>query len=180
MKVGSQAPDFLLTDKDGVAVNLSAIESEFVVIYFYPKDDTPGCTIEGIEFSACLSKLKKLGATVIGISGGDDASKAKFCAKHKLKVTLLSDTDLSVSKAYGAFGEKSFMGRRYKGILRKTFVVSGERKLVKIFDSVTAKGHAAEVVAFLESGVVAADVVAPTPKVQRVRKGLGKKRAPTK
>ncbi len=177
MKIGSKAPDFILTDKDGVAVNLSTIESEFVVIYFYPKDDTPGCTIEGSEFSAALSKFKKLGATVIGISGGDDASKAKFCAKHKLKVTLLSDTDLSVSKAYGAFGEKSFMGRKYKGILRKTFVVDGERKLLKIFDSVTAKGHAAEVVAFLTSG---GEAEGGQSQVPRVKKGRGKKRVSSK
>ncbi|HMO01702.1 MAG TPA: thioredoxin-dependent thiol peroxidase [Oligoflexia bacterium] len=148
LKEGSSAPEFKLTDRTGKVYSLSSFAGKTTVLYFYPKDDTPGCTIEAKEFSAMLGKFEKLGVVVIGISGGDDGAKEKFCEKHDLKVLLLSDTSFVVSKKYGAFGEKKFMGKTYNGILRKTFIIDSVSKIVKIYDDVKAEGHASEVYDF--------------------------------
>ena len=118
VKVGGKAPAFTLKDKDGKAYALKDIPGAFRILYFYPKDDTPGCTIEAKAFSKDLDKFKKLGATIVGISGGDEKTKTKFCKKYDLNILLLSDTDFKVSDAYGQYGEKSFMGRKYMGISR--------------------------------------------------------------
>ena len=142
---GKKAPNFKLRDKDGNYLALADLDNEFVVVYFYPKDDTPGCTIEATGFSKKLKSFEMAGAAVIGISGGDDASKAKFCTKHKLKLTLLSDPDFKVATAYEAYGDKQFMGKKFKGILRKTFLLDGKGKVLKIFEKVTPEGHAQEV-----------------------------------
>ncbi len=144
IKEGQKAPKFSLSDKDGVAHKVPAA-GEYTVLFFYPKDNTPGCTIEAKEFSAMLKKFVSRGATVFGISGGTDKTKAAFCTKHKLSVTLLTDGDFAVATKYGAFGDKKFMGRTYKGILRKTFIIDKAGKIVKIFDSVKPAGHAEEV-----------------------------------
>ena len=100
IKIGQVAPDFSLTDKSGVTYKLSAAKGAYTIVYFYPKDDTPGCTIEAKEFSDALSAFEKLGVSIFGVSGGDDKTKAKFCTKYKLKVSLLSDKDYAVAKAY--------------------------------------------------------------------------------
>ena len=110
LSVNSPAPDFSLKDKDGKIHSLKKIKSPFIILYFYPKDDTPGCTIEAISFTNHLDELKKLKAEVIGISGGTEETKKKFCEKHNLKVRLLSDDTFNVCKAYGVYGEKSFLG----------------------------------------------------------------------
>lgn len=149
LETGDKAPDFSLCDRRGKAHRLSDLRGRTVVLYFYPKDDTPGCTIEAVEFNALLDRFKKLGAEIVGVSGGDDRSKSKFCEKHDLEVTLLSDSDFEVSKRYGAYGEKSFMGRKFKGILRTTFVLSANREVIKRFDNVKAKNHAEAVLEFL-------------------------------
>jgi peroxiredoxin Q/BCP len=148
---GKKAPDFALTDKSGAVVELSSFKSPFTVLFFYPKDDTPGCTIESKEFSKNLDKLKKAGATVIGISGGSDASKAAFCKKYGLKTLMLSDPDFKTAAKYGAYGDKSFMGRSYKGILRKTFILDKSHKVIKIYDKVSPEGHSKEVIEFLKT-----------------------------
>lgn len=149
LTVGDKAPDFTLCDKDGNAINLSSIEADFTVVYFYPKDDTPGCTLEAQGFSASLKDFKKLGTLVLGISGGDELSKQKFCSKYELEVTLLSDPDFSVAKKYGSYGEKNFMGKKSMGILRKTFVLNAEKQIIKIYDKVDTKTHSDDVLTFL-------------------------------
>lgn len=145
IKEGKKAPAFALKDRNGETHRLSKIDSDYVVLFFYPKDSTPGCTIEASEFTKDLKKFEKAGATVIGISGGDEKSKAKFCEKHNLKTLLLSDTDFSISDKYGVYGEKKFMGRTFMGINRTTFVIGPDRKVIKVFDKVKPKGHSREV-----------------------------------
>lgn len=147
---GNIAPNFSLKDKNGKIHSLNEIKSKFIVLYFYPKDDTPGCTVEGIEFSQHKEALKKLGAEIIGISGGNNESKKKFCEKHDLTVILLSDTDFSISKKYGVYGEKSFMGRKFMGIKRTTFLIS-QGKIIKVFENVKPESHIQEVISFLQN-----------------------------
>lgn len=154
MQEGNSAPDFSLTDKDGLNYSLGSFAEPYLVLFFYPKDDTPGCTVEAKGFSDALAELATLGARIVGISGGTDKTKGKFCAKHGLEVLLLSDTDFSVAKAYGVFGPKKFMGRTYEGIARQTFVLgapnaAGERAIIKHFTAVTPATHVAEVREFL-------------------------------
>ncbi|MBS3092998.1 peroxiredoxin [Candidatus Pacearchaeota archaeon] len=143
------APTFSLQDKDG-NFHFLKTNAKYLVLYFYPKDDTPGCTIEAIEFSKHILDLKKLGAEVIGISGGDNVSKKKFCSKYNLSVTLVSDPDFVVSKLYGVYGEKSFMGKKFYGIKRTTFIISQER-IIKIFENVKPQDHVQEIISFLQN-----------------------------
>lgn len=150
IKQGSKAPHFTLFDKNGDDVSLGKAKTEFTVLYFYPKDNTPGCTIEAQEFSSALEDFRARKAMVIGISGGDQKSKEKFCAKYSLTVPLVSDSDFAVSKAYGVYGDKKFMGRTFKGIHRKTFIVDKKGLVARIFDTVKPEGHAKEVLAVLD------------------------------
>lgn len=151
MKIASKAPAFTLKDKDGNAHALSKVDAAWTVIYFYPKDSTPGCTIEAKEFSKLLPEFKKAKAAVIGISGGDEKSKTKFCAKEKLSVLLLSDPDYVVATRYGSYGEKSFMGRTYMGILRNTFILDRNKRIAHIIESVKPPGHAKEVLGWIKA-----------------------------
>jgi len=151
LKPGQQAPEFALKDKDGVQHSLKNISSDFTIIYFYPKDDTPGCTIEAQLFSAHLSEFRRLNTTVIGISGGDEDSKRKFCEKHDLKVLLLSDPDFWVCKKYGVYGKKSFIGKSFMGILRTTFILNNKHMIIKVFENVLPKDHVRDVISFLQS-----------------------------
>ena len=146
-----KVPEFSLPDKDGKIHSLKEVNSKYIVVYFYPTDNTPGCTIEAIEFTKALPELEKLGVTVFGITGGNQKSKEKFCRDHNLKVTLLSDTDFSVSKKYEVYGEKSFMGRTYMGIKRITFLLNNEHKVIKRFDEVKPQTHAQEIIEFIKS-----------------------------
>jgi thioredoxin-dependent peroxiredoxin len=149
MPTKMQAPRFRLRDRNGSWHSLSSFRGRYLVVYFYPKDNTPGCTLEALAFNDKLGEFKRLSARVIGISGGDEASKQKFCKRHGLDVLLLSDSDYSVAKAYGAYGTKSFMGRTFQGILRKTFVLDTRRHIIKAFDKVTPQEHPEEVLSFL-------------------------------
>ena len=150
LKEGEKAPDFSLKDKDSNLIKLSLIKAEYIVIYFYPKDNTSGCTTEGKEFTQDLEKFKKLNAEVIGISGGDEESKKKFCEKHNLKVRLLSDPDFKISDKYSAYGEKIFLGRKFMGIKRTTFILDKNKKIIKIYEDVKANGHSQEVLEFIK------------------------------
>ena len=150
LKEGEQAPDFSLRDKDGEIHSLNEVNSDYVIVYFYPKDNTPGCTIEAKDFSRDKKEFDKLNTTVIGISGGDEKSKTKFCEKQNIKVLLLSDSDFSVSNNYGVYGEKSFMGRKYMGISRWTFVLNKNHKIIKIYDKVKPGIHSEEVLEFIK------------------------------
>lgn len=145
LEMNKKAPAFNLSDKDGVKHALKDITSKYTLVYFYPKDNTPGCTTEGLEFSKLKSKLDAEGVTIIGISGGDEKSKTKFCDKHKFTITLLSDTDFKVSTKYGVYGEKKFMGRTYMGINRVSFLLNKDKKIIKVYNKVKPAEHATEV-----------------------------------
>ena len=151
MKEGKIAPDFALKDKDGNIVKLSETNANYTILYFYPKDNTPGCTIEANEFTSVLNDFEKLNVKVIGISGGNKESKKKFCEKNELRVTLLSDPDFQVCKKYEAYGEKQFMGKTYNGIFRITYILDKNKKVIKTFGKVKASGHAKEVLDFVRS-----------------------------
>jgi peroxiredoxin Q/BCP len=150
LKVGAKAPRFELLDKDGMTVKTSWSKSDFTVLFFYPKDNTPGCTIEANEFSGSLKSFQKRNVSVVGISGGDEKSKAKFCAKYSLEVCLVSDSDFEASQAYGVYGEKKFMGRTFNGIHRKTFIVDSRGVVAYVFSSVKPEGHAADVLGVID------------------------------
>ena len=149
VRIGDKAPEFILPDKDGKLRGHGNILSDYLVVYFYPKDNTPGCTIEAQMFTQAEHEFKKLHATVVGISGGDSDSKKKFCSKHGLTVLLLSDPDFKTARAYGAFGRKSFAGKEYEGILRNTYLLDKSRRIIRIFEKVDPSAHVDEVLAFL-------------------------------
>lgn len=142
-----QAPDFTLNDSNGDSHSLADYAGKWLVIYFYPKDDTPGCTIEACSFRDARDDIAALGTQVIGISKDEASSHDKFMEKHKLNFVLLSDPDASVMLAYGAWGKKMF-GK--EGALRKTFIINPEGKIVKTFGRVTPMGHGDQVVATLK------------------------------
>jgi peroxiredoxin Q/BCP len=149
LKPGSRAPAFSLPSDAGGRVALKDFSGKAVVLYFYPRDDTSGCTTEACEFRDSWRPVKAAGAVVLGVSPDGVASHAKFKAKFKLPFPLLADEDHAVADAYGVWGEKSMYGRKYLGILRTTFVIGGNGRVVKIFERVKPKGHAAEVLAVL-------------------------------
>ena len=141
------APDFTLLDQDGKSTSLSQFKGKWVVLYFYPKDDTPGCTIEACSLRDARDDLADLGAEVVGISKDDASSHEKFKAKHSLNFTLLSDPEGSVIESYGAWGPKMF-GK--VGILRKTFLIDPDGIVRKIYGRVTPEGHGDQVITELK------------------------------
>ncbi len=144
-KEGSVAPDFSTTDAEGRNVSLKGFRGEKVVLYFYPKDDTPGCTKEACSFRDAFSEFKKRGIKILGVSPDKEASHKKFAEKYKLPFTLLADTDHSIANAYGTYGQKKFMGRTYMGINRTTFLIDEQGKIKKVFEKVKPEEHAGEV-----------------------------------
>ncbi len=144
-KEGSVAPPFTTTDADGKTVSLKDLRGQKVVLYFYPKDDTPGCTKEACSFRDTFSQFKKRGIEVLGVSPNNEASHKKFIAKYKLPFTLLADTNHSIADAYDTYGEKKFMGRTYMGVKRITFLIDEKGKIKKIFEKVNPEEHASEV-----------------------------------
>jgi peroxiredoxin Q/BCP len=149
VEVGKKAPAFRLRDQDGSWRDLNGFSEKYLVVYFYPKDMTAGCTLEAKGFSDKMKEYDKAGARVVGISGGSTESKKKFCEKNDLTITLLADEDLSVAKKYGVYGEKKFMGRSFMGINRTTFVLDRDRKVLKVYEKVKPVGHAEEVLDFI-------------------------------
>lgn len=145
LKEGDVAPDFTALDATGGTVSLSDLRGNKIALYFYPKDDTPGCTKEACSFRDAFQKLKRAGVKVIGVSPDSPASHQKFASKYQLSFTLISDPDHSVADAYGAYGEKKFMGRTYQGFLRTTFLIDEKGRIRKIFEKVKPEGHALEV-----------------------------------
>ena len=139
---GKRAPAFTLTDQNGDAHRLSDYAGQPVVLYFYPKDDTPGCTQESCDFQARLPALKRRKAVVLGVSILDEKSKAKFANKHGLTFPLLADADHAVAEKYGVWQEKSRYGRKYMGIVRTTFLIGPDGKVEKRWDNVKVDGHA--------------------------------------
>ena len=145
LEVGNPAPNFCLPDKDNKEVCLKDFKGKYAIVYFYPKDNTPGCTTEAIGFTGILPELQKLNAEVIGISPDSPESHAKFIEKKSLKVTLLSDLDKEVLKSYGKWGKKTFRGKEYIGVTRSTFIIDPEGKIAHIWPKVSVKGHTEEV-----------------------------------
>jgi peroxiredoxin Q/BCP len=144
---GSIAPDFTLPRDGGATVTLSALRPGKVVLYFYPKDDTPGCTLEAQDFNARLADFGAAGATVIGISKDSVKSHDKFCKKHGLGIVLASDEGGTTCEDYGVWVEKSMYGKKYFGIERSTFLIDGGGKVARVWPKVSVKGHADEVLA---------------------------------
>ena len=142
---GKSVPKFQLSDAHGNTVKSSEIKGKKFVIYFYPKDFTPGCTVEADEFSRDYKKFQKAGIEIIGISKDDVESHKKFCKKMKIPYILLADVKTEVSKLFGVWGKKNFMGREYMGIKRSTFLVNEDGKIFKVFEKVKPKGHSKEV-----------------------------------
>jgi peroxiredoxin Q/BCP len=139
------APDFSLPADDGTTVRLKALRGQPVVLYFYPKDDTSGCTVEACEFRDLFPRFKKSKAVVLGVSPDPVKSHVKFKAKYDLPFTLLADEDHAVCEAYDVWKEKSMYGRKYMGVERSTFLIDAKGKLVRAWIKVTPKGHAEEV-----------------------------------
>ena len=145
LKINSKAPNFILSSTSKDKYSLKDSIGKFVVIYFYPKDDTPGCTIETNDFNKLIPKFEKLNCEVYGISKDSIKSHDKFKNKYKIKFDLLSDQEIKVLKKYKVWGKKKFMGREFMGTIRSTFLVDKTGKIIKIWDNVKVKDHAKEV-----------------------------------
>lgn len=145
LEEGTAAPKFTLKDQDGTSVSLSSFKGQKVVVYFYPKDDTPGCTKEACQFNDNLGKFSNSNVQVLGISPDGDVAHTKFRTKYKLKFRLLSDPEKKVMQAYGAFGEKMMYGKKTVGVIRSTFLIDEKGKIERAWYNVRADGHAAKV-----------------------------------
>lgn len=145
--VGQQAPDFTLPDQDGAAHSLSSYAGKWVLLYFYPKDDTPGCTIEACTIRDQFKDFKKIDAVVLGVSTDSVQSHKKFADAYKLLFTLLADEHKEVVGRYGVFGEKKFMGKTYMGTSRTSFLIDPSGKIARVYEKVKPEKHAAEVLA---------------------------------
>lgn len=190
VQVGKPAPAFTLPDQDGKAVSLDGLRGHWVVLYFYPKDDTPGCTVEACEFTAALPDFRGLGAVIFGCSADGASAHTKFIAKHKLGIQLLTDADRKVMNAYGAFGEKMMYGKKVEGVIRSTVLIAPDGTVAHHWKTVKAAGHAEQVklkLLELASSGAAAAVPQAAKKVMKVAKKPAKqagkkiaKKAPVK
>jgi len=148
--VGKKAPDFALKNQNDQTVKLGDLAGKWVVLYFYPKDDTPGCTVEACDFTSGLKDFEKLNATVLGCSPDSTESHRRFIAKHKLKIGLLSDPNHKLMDDYGSWGEKNTYGRITEGVIRSTVIIDPKGNVAHHWPKVSAKGHAEEVKDVLE------------------------------
>ncbi len=151
LKEGDKAPNFEAEDTSGNKVKLSDFKGKSLVLYFYPKDDTPGCTKEACSFRDNINGINKLNAEILGVSGDSMESHQKFTKKYSLNFPLIVDSGNKIAKDYGVYGEKSFLGRKYMGITRSTFVIDGKGIIKKIFYKVKVGGHTEEVINALNS-----------------------------
>ncbi|WP_152560755.1 thioredoxin-dependent thiol peroxidase [Thermus caliditerrae] len=145
MEAGSLAPDFALPDQDGRLHRLADYRGRWVVLYFYPKDDTPGCTKEACGFRDRMGDLQDLGAVVLGVSADGVESHKRFAEKYGLNFPLLADPERQAILAYGAWGKKNLYGKEYEGVLRQTFLIDPEGRIAKVWRKVSPEGHAEEV-----------------------------------
>tara|TARA_A100001011_G_scaffold378058_1_gene442404 strand:+ start:817 stop:1287 length:471 start_codon:yes stop_codon:yes gene_type:complete len=151
LKVNSKAPSFIVPSTTNNKYSLKDSIGKYVVLYFYPKDDTPGCTIETNDFNKLISKFKKLDCEVYGVSKDNLKSHDKFREKYKIKFDLLADEEIKVLKKYKVWGKKKFMGREFMGIIRTTYLIDKKGKILKVWDNVKVKDHAREVLKTLEN-----------------------------
>ena len=142
LKPNQKAPNFKLDSTDGTTFELKNVKKKNIILYFYPKDDTPGCTLESKDFSKLNSMINKKNTVVFGISKDSMESHLKFKKKYKFKFDLLSDEKLKVIKRYGAWGTKSFLGKKFKGVIRSTILINSKGKIHKIWSNVRVKDHA--------------------------------------
>jgi peroxiredoxin Q/BCP len=147
LKVGDAAPDFRCMDDDSKMISLAAYRGRNVILYFYPKADTTGCTHEAVEFSSAIEQFAAANTAVIGCSGDSVEAQARFKAKYNLTIPLLANSDFDVIEAYGARRMKTFFGKSFLGIVRMSFWIDPQGKICKVWEKVTPKGHAAEVLA---------------------------------
>ena len=149
--IGKKAPNFFLPDQDGKVHTLKDFQGKWLVLYFYPKDNTPGCTIEAIDFTKYIPQFTKQGAVIVGVSPDSQKSHCIFITKQKLKLILLSDEKHTALEKYGVWGKKKFMGREYLGVLRTTFLIDPQGKIRQIWKEVKVKDHAQEVLKVVQS-----------------------------
>jgi thioredoxin-dependent peroxiredoxin len=147
--IGTKAPSCSTTNTAGAPITIEDYAGQWLVLYFYPKDNTPGCTTEAIDFTQLLPEFQKLGAKVVGVSPDSVATHCKFIAKQNLQIELLSDPDHQMAEAYGVWQLKKFMGKEYMGIVRSTFAIDPQGNLAQIWPKVKVKGHAAAVLEWL-------------------------------
>ncbi len=143
--INTKASAFSLPDQNGKTTSLNNFKGKWLVLYFYPKDDTPGCTVEAIDFTKAKNQFEGLNAVVVGVSPDDNKSHCKFVDKHKLDIILLSDTDKKMLEAYGVWQEKSMYGRKYMGVARTTFLITPEGKIAFVWEKVSVTGHTDDV-----------------------------------
>jgi thioredoxin-dependent peroxiredoxin len=153
LKPGDKAPAFVLPADDGSTISLHDLKGKKVVLYFYPKDDTSGCTKEACGFRDSWHDVQRLGAVVLGVSPDGVTSHATFKQKYSLPFPLLADEGHEVAEAYGVWGEKSMYGRKYMGVLRSTFLIDEQGRIVHVFEKVKPEGHATEVLAALNGAI---------------------------
>ena len=151
LTVGDKAPTFTLPDQDGTAVSLDDFSGRPVVVYFYPKDDTPGCTKEACQFNDNLGAFSRSGAVVLGVSADGAKKHRAFREKYRLAFPLLTDADHAVGEAYGSWGEKTLYGKKTVGVIRSTFLIGADGGVARAWYNVRAEGHAAKVLAELEA-----------------------------
>ncbi len=145
LQIGQKAPNFSAQDQNSDTVSLDDFCDRWLVLYFYPKDDTPGCTVEATDFTALKEQFTELGAAIVGVSSDSAESHCKFIAKHNLGLQLISDPERQVTEAYNVWRLKKFMGKEYMGVVRSTFLITPDGKLAHIWHNVRAKGHAEKV-----------------------------------
>lgn len=173
LKIGDSAPDFHLNNEEGNTISNAGLEGQRYVLYFYPKDDTPGCTKEACSFRDNLPAFDKLKVPVFGISADDEKAHGKFVKKYNLNFSLLADPDHGTCDAFGTWVEKSMYGRKYFGIQRATFVIAANGKIEKVWEKVSPEGHAEEVLAFLTGSTAAK--TGKSAKAAPVKKAAAKK-----
>ena len=149
-QIGQKAPDFQAPDQNGNLVSLVDFQSHWLVLYFYPKDDTPGCTVEAKDFTEYEKEFSTLGAKILGVSPDSEKSHCKFIQKHNLSIQLLSDPEHQLCETYGVWGLKKFMGKEFMGVVRSTFLIAPDGNLAYVWSNVKTKGHAQAVLAKLQ------------------------------
>src|ERR1700716_3167222 len=150
MDINDKAPEFTLPDQDGNQVSLKDFRGKYVVLYFYPRADTPGCTIEACSFRDSFKRVEKIGAVVLGVSPDTPTAQKKFEEKFDLPFTLVADADKTICNAYGVIQEKNMYGKKVMGVARTTFIIGPDGRIQRMFPKVKAEGHAEEVLAYLK------------------------------